>query len=188
MRCITMSLTLHTTEIWLNTCTDSGGMKDRKQWNILVERVWKREHKHRATLYGSQYRNGFLVISKWPRRLVQRSHGDCMIYEEAPEVGGVVVSGAGTRCGPLPFSSGRVWLRGRGETGPVLLRGSSSSGCGSKPAPWHVCTGLSWRKVQPSPQAPSRSPYTRQADNLPSPDSHSQRNFPIPNTFSLPCI
>lgn len=24
-----MSLTLHTTEIWLNTHTDSGGMKDR---------------------------------------------------------------------------------------------------------------------------------------------------------------
>lgn len=28
-RCITMSLTLHTTEIWLSTVTDSGGMKDR---------------------------------------------------------------------------------------------------------------------------------------------------------------
>lgn len=28
-RCVTMSLTLHTTEIWLSTVTDSGGMKDR---------------------------------------------------------------------------------------------------------------------------------------------------------------
>lgn len=30
-----MSLTLHTTEIWLNTRTDSGGMKDRTHGTIL---------------------------------------------------------------------------------------------------------------------------------------------------------
>lgn len=32
-----MSLTLHTTEIWLNTHTDSGGMKDRTHGIFLQE-------------------------------------------------------------------------------------------------------------------------------------------------------
>lgn len=35
---IPMSLTLHTTEIWLNTDTDSGGMKDRTH-GIVSQRV-----------------------------------------------------------------------------------------------------------------------------------------------------
>lgn len=33
--CITMSRTLHTTEIWLTTLTDSGGMKDRTHGIVL---------------------------------------------------------------------------------------------------------------------------------------------------------
>ena len=38
---IPMSLTLHTTEIWLNTRTDSGGMKDRTHGIFLQEKSLK---------------------------------------------------------------------------------------------------------------------------------------------------
>lgn len=34
---VSMSLTLHTTEIWLNTDTDSGGMKDRTHGIFLLK-------------------------------------------------------------------------------------------------------------------------------------------------------
>lgn len=60
-RCITMSLTLHTTEIWLNTRTDSGGMKDRTH-GIFLQEDCGRERKHGATLCGAQCRSGFPVI------------------------------------------------------------------------------------------------------------------------------
>lgn len=59
-RCITMSLTLHTTEIWLNTRTDSGGMKDRTH-GIFLQEDSGRESAN-TTLCGSQCRSGFPVI------------------------------------------------------------------------------------------------------------------------------
>lgn len=60
-----MSLTLHTTEIWLNTHTDSGGMKDRTHGIFLQEDSGRESTNpggRGATLCGSQCRSGFPVI------------------------------------------------------------------------------------------------------------------------------
>lgn len=57
-----MSLTLHTTEIWLSTVTDSGGMKDRTH-GIFLQNDSGRENTDREQ-GGSQA----LVQMPWGRR------------------------------------------------------------------------------------------------------------------------
>lgn len=52
-----MSLTLHATEIWLNTGTDSGGMKDRTH-GIFLRRASEMQDtdKHNTALFTSNLR------------------------------------------------------------------------------------------------------------------------------------
>lgn len=118
-----MSLTLHTTEIWVKTGTDSGGMKDRTH-GIFSGSASNTGHKQAprsaASLPRSEIRvtPGSLRFS--PQQACSRSvlgfeteadpgtwcragGWDCVIYEEAPEVEGVAASAAGTGCWPLPF-------------------------------------------------------------------------------------
>lgn len=64
---IAMSLTLHATEIWLNTGTDSGGMKDRTH-GIFLRRASEMQDtdKHNTALFTSNLRFtlwfGFLTV------------------------------------------------------------------------------------------------------------------------------
>lgn len=109
-----MSLTLHTTEIWLNTHTDSGGMKDRTH-GIFLQKDSGRESVN-TTLCGSQCRSGFPVILNW-------AEGPLGLHDGwgSPRGwwGGGEWGRDGTRASPLLFSY-RLIVR-LSETGPVLL-------------------------------------------------------------------
>lgn len=66
-----MSLTLHTTEIWLNTHTDSGGMKDRTH-GIFLQEDSGRESTNPGGAGGDLV---WFAVQKWVSCNLKRSGG-----------------------------------------------------------------------------------------------------------------
>lgn len=126
-----MSFTLHTTEIWWNTSTDSGGMKDRTH-GMFLQKASEMDDTNTAQLcdfgYDSsqQSHSDAPTVVKpqdggWAWHLVQRRRlGPCDLWRN-PRGGG---SERGGRW-PLPFFLSLSWSLSLSETRPALLQAFS---------------------------------------------------------------
>lgn len=169
---ITMSLTLHTTEIWLNTGTDSGGMKDRTHGIFLQKASGMQDtNKHNTALFISNLRFTLWLwrltvffsqsdapqqvscfqcwASRWRLTLApgaEQAIGTVWFTRKPPRLRGWQRVQLELDVGLSLFLSLSL-SRSLSETGPALLLGSRVSGRCWNPALWHVITGLSCMTV-----------------------------------------
>lgn len=154
--CIAMSLTLHTTEIWVKTGTDSGGMKDRTH-GIFSGSASNTGHKQTPRGAASLPRSEVHVMTGSLRFSPQQACSRSVLgFETEADPGTWCRAGGWDAWFMRKPPRLRGWQRAQQEldAGLSLFLNRSLSLSETRPAPrrgsrvsalWHVITGLSCR-------------------------------------------